>query len=191
MGSTHFVTNFVKSFISLVFTNSDLFLFAFIRDVALICIPVYNLDPYEYFRRMFVEVLCYSFMRFAKVIISPIKLHKKISLHEKFIIAFIIEFLFLLSHMFPWMNKFLITAKMFLPRLVNRKAAVWWPITANEKSNNNLKLTKIEKNKIKNENEKIEKMKKVTKLSWPTSAKSDTQLPGFIYNQIRIFLDQL
>ena len=38
---------------------------------------------------------------------------------------------------------------------------------------------------------KIEKMKKVTKLSWPTSAKSDTQLPGFIYNQIRIFLDQL
>ena len=101
------------------------------------------------------------------------------------------EFLFLLSHMFPWMNKFLITEKMFLTRLVNRKAAVWWPITANEKSNNNLKLTKTEKNKIKYENEKIEKMKKVTKLSWPTSAKSDTQLPGFIYNQIRIFLDQL
>ena len=51
------------------------------------------------------------------------KLYKKIYLHGKFIIEFIIEFLFLLSHMFPWMNKFLITGNMFLPRLVNRKAA--------------------------------------------------------------------
>ena len=47
------------------------------------------------------------------------KLYKKIYLHEQFII----EFRFLLSHMFPWMNKFLITENMFLPRLVNRKAA--------------------------------------------------------------------
>ena len=46
------------------------------------------------------------------------KLYKKIYLHGKFIIEFIIEFLFLLSHMFPWMNKFLITENMFLPRLV-------------------------------------------------------------------------
>ena len=29
--------------------------------------------------------------------------------------------------------------------------------------------------------------KKPTKLSWPMSAKSDTQLPGFIYNEIGIF----
>ena len=33
--------------------------------------------------------------------------------------------------------------------------------------------------------------KKPTKLSWPMSAKSDTQLPGFIYNEIGIFLDCL
>ena len=91
--------------------------------MALICIPVYNLESYEYFRRVFVEVLCHSFMRFAKVIFFPMKLYKKIYLHGKFIIEFIIEFLFLLSHMFPWMNKFLITENMFLPRLVKRKAA--------------------------------------------------------------------
>ena len=46
------------------------------------------------------------------------KLYKKINLHGKFIIEFIIEFLFLLSHMLPWMNKFLIIENMFLPRLV-------------------------------------------------------------------------
>ena len=45
------------------------------------------------------------------------KLCKKIYLHGKFIIEFIIEFLFLLSHVFPWMNKFLITENTFLPRL--------------------------------------------------------------------------
>ena len=33
----------------------------------------------------------------------------------------------------------------------------------------------------------IQKEKK-TKLPWPMSAKSDTQLPGFIYNEIRILL---
>ena len=60
--------------------------------------------------------------------------------------------------MFPWMNKFLITEKMFLPRLLNRKAAVWWPITANQKDNNNIK--NIKKRKKENYN-------------WPMSAKSD------------------
>ena len=79
----------------------------------------YNLESYEYFRRVFLEVLCHSFKRFAKVIFFPMKLHRKIYLHGKFIT----EFLFSLSHMFPWMNKFLITENMFLPRLVNRKAA--------------------------------------------------------------------
>ena len=35
------------------------------------------------------------------------------------------------------------------------------------------------------------KRKKTTKLPWPMSAKSDTQLPGFSYNKVRIFLDRL
>ena len=86
--------------------------------MALICILVFNLESYEYFRPVFVEALCHSFMRFAKVIFFHMKLYKKIYLHGKFIIEFIIEFPFLLSHMFPWMNKFLITENMFLPRLV-------------------------------------------------------------------------
>ena len=84
--------------------------------MALICILVFNLESYEYFRRVFVEVLCHGFMRFAKVIFFPMKLYKKIYLHEQFII----EFRFLLSHMFPWMNKFLITENIFLPRLIKQ-----------------------------------------------------------------------
>ena len=35
------------------------------------------------------------------------------------------------------------------------------------------------------------KKKKKTKLPWPISAKSEAQLPGFIYNEITIFLDRL
>ena len=91
--------------------------------MALICILVFNLESYEYFRPVFVEVLCHSFMRFAKVSFFPMKWCKKIYLHGKFIVEFIIEFLFLLTHMFPWVNKFLIAENLFLPRLVNRKAA--------------------------------------------------------------------
>ena len=86
--------------------------------MALICILVFNLGTDEYFRPVFVEVLCHSFMRFAKVIFFPMKLYKKIYLHGKFIKEFILKFLFLLSRMFPWMNKFLITENMLLPRLV-------------------------------------------------------------------------
>ena len=74
-------------------------------------------------RPVFVEVLCHRFMRFAKVIFFLTKLYKKIYLHGKFIIEFIIEFIFLLSPISPWMNKFLITENMFLSRLVNSKAA--------------------------------------------------------------------
>ena len=88
------VTHFVKSFINLVFTDSHIFLFTFIWYMALICIPVYNLESYEYFRRVFVEVLCHSFMRFGKVIFFAMKLYKKIYLHGKFIVKFIIEFLY-------------------------------------------------------------------------------------------------
>ena len=51
-----------------VFTDSHRFLLAFMWDMTLICIPAYNLESYEYFRRVFVEVLRHSFMRFAKVI---------------------------------------------------------------------------------------------------------------------------
>ena len=90
--------------------------------MALICILVYNLESYEYFRPVFIVVLCHSFMRFTKVIFFPIKLYKKTYLHEKFIIEFIIEFLFLLSHMFPCVNNFLITENMFLTRLVEKES---------------------------------------------------------------------
>ena len=54
--------------------------------MALICTHVYNLESYGYFRPVFPEVLCHSFMRFAKIIFFPMKLHKKIYLHGKFII---------------------------------------------------------------------------------------------------------
>ena len=113
-------------------------IFVFTWDMALICILVFNLESYEYFRPVFVEVLCHSFMRFAKVIFFPMKpwsqeinflwlwWNKKIYLHGKFIIEFIIEFLFLLSHMFPWMNKFLITENIFLPRLIKQESCRSW-----------------------------------------------------------------
>ena len=39
--------------------------------MALIYIPAYNLESYEYFRRVFVEVLCHSFMKFGKGYIFP------------------------------------------------------------------------------------------------------------------------
>ena len=116
------ITHLVKSFISLVFTKSRHLLFAFIWDMALICKLVFNLESYEYFRPVFVEVLCHSFMIFAKVIFFPMKLFKKIYLHGKFIVEFIIEFLFSLSHMFPLMNKFLITENMYLSRLVKEES---------------------------------------------------------------------
>ena len=37
----------------------------------------------------------------------------------------------------------------------------------------------------------IQKEKKSTELPWAMSAKSDTQLPGFIYNEIKIFFNRL
>ena len=88
------MTHLIKSFISLVFTKSQLFLFAFIWDMTLMLIPVYNLESYEYFKPVFAEVLCNSFIKLAKVIFFPMKMYKKIYLHGKFIIEFIVEFLF-------------------------------------------------------------------------------------------------
>ena len=97
--------------------------------MALMCIPVYNLESYEHspFRWVFVEVfkICYSFnfakMKFVvKVIHFPIKFYKKIYFHGKFITEFC-NFFFLPSHMFPWMNKFLFTEKNFLLRLIKQE----------------------------------------------------------------------
>ena len=45
-----------KSFISLINTNSYIFLFAFIWNMTLMRILVCNLECYECFRRVFVEV---------------------------------------------------------------------------------------------------------------------------------------
>ena len=64
------------------------------------CIPVYSLEPYEYFRRVFVEVLCHSLMGFVKVIFFPMKFYKKIYLHEKFIIELLFIFKSLLQKTF-------------------------------------------------------------------------------------------
>ena len=66
-------------------------------NMALICILAFNLESYEYFRPVFVEVLC-QFYEICKGYIFPMKLYKKIYLHGKFIIEFIIEFLFLLTN---------------------------------------------------------------------------------------------
>ena len=82
-------THFFKLFISFAFTDSYLFLFAFIDQMVLFCTPVYYLESCEYFRRVFVEVLCHSFMRFAKVTFFSMKLYKNIYLHGRFIIELI------------------------------------------------------------------------------------------------------
>ena len=80
------------------------------------------------FRWVFVEVsqifhsLNFVNMRFVvKVKFFPIKFYKKIYFHGNFITTFFL-FSFLLSHMFPWMNKFLFTENNFLPRLINQES---------------------------------------------------------------------
>ena len=57
-------------------------------------------------------------MRFVKVTFFPMKFYKKVYLHGKFFTKFC---LFLLLDMFPWMNKFLITEKIFLPCLTKQE----------------------------------------------------------------------
>ena len=101
-----FFTHFAKLFISLVVTNSHLFLFAFLWNMALMCIPVYNLESYVYFyfRWVFEEVLCHSFnfvnMRFvAKVIFFgylffSIKFYRNIYFHGKLITEFCFFFFY-------------------------------------------------------------------------------------------------
>ena len=61
--------------------------------MALMCIPVYNLDSYEYFWMGIGRGLCQSFtfvnMRVVvKVILFPIKFYNKIYFHGKFITEF-------------------------------------------------------------------------------------------------------
>ena len=96
VGSFSYVTHLVKSFISLVFTKSHLFLLAFIWVMTLICILVFNLECYEYFRPVFVEVLCHSFMRFEKVIFFPMKFYKKDLLAWKRLRRNVVEVLIML-----------------------------------------------------------------------------------------------
>ena len=50
VGKLHLdITHFAKLLICLVVKNSHLFLFAFIWNIALMFIPVYNSESYEYF----------------------------------------------------------------------------------------------------------------------------------------------
>ena len=81
------------------------------------------------FRWLFLEVLCHSFnfvnMRFvAKVEFFGIYFSLIIS-SRRFtftkVYYIILLSLYLLLHMFPWMNKFLFTENNFLPPLMNRK----------------------------------------------------------------------
>ena len=64
------------------------------------------------------RTLCHSFnfvnMRFVKIIFFPV-----IYLHGKFITEF---YFFLFSYMFSWMNKFLFTENMFLPRIIKQES---------------------------------------------------------------------
>ena len=61
--------------------------------MTLMCIPVYDLESYEYFKIGICRSLCHSFnsvnMSFVvDVIFLTIKSHKKIYFHGKFITAF-------------------------------------------------------------------------------------------------------
>ena len=88
---------------------------------------MYITESYVYFRWLFVEVLCHSFnfvnMRFVAKVVFFWNLFfinnffKKIYFHK----SLLHNFVYLLLHMFLWMNKFLFTENNFLPRLMNRK----------------------------------------------------------------------
>ena len=82
------------------------------------------------FRGVFVEVLCYKFnfvnMRFVvKVIFFGTYFSLLILQEDLFpwkVANKILLFPLLLSHMFPWMNKFLFTENNFLPRLIKEES---------------------------------------------------------------------
>ena len=73
--------------------------------MALMCIP------YEYFKRVYVEVFMSQFDKICKGYIFPYEILREYLLAWK--VYYRILFLFLLSHMFPWMDKFLITENIF------------------------------------------------------------------------------
>ena len=83
--------------------------------MTLMCLPVYNLEPYEYFRRVVVDVY-----EICKGYIFPYEILQEDLLAWK--VYYTALFIFLFSHMFPWMNKFLITENIFLPRLIKQES---------------------------------------------------------------------
>ena len=85
--------HFLKLFISLVVTNSQIFFFAFIWNMVFMCIPVCNSESYKYFQKGVCRSLCHSFdfedIRFVvKVIFFSIKFYEKMYFHGKFITEF-------------------------------------------------------------------------------------------------------
>ena len=92
----------MKSFIILVVTNTHFFLFAFLWNMALVCIPVYNSESYEYFRCVFVDIYVIKFCSY----LFPMKFYKKIYLHGKFITEY---YFFFYSHACSrgWINSLL------------------------------------------------------------------------------------
>ena len=59
----------------------------------------------------------------AKVIFFfPFKFYRNIYFYELQVYYRILLFLFLLSHIFPWVNKFLSTEDSFLPRLTKQES---------------------------------------------------------------------
>ena len=86
--------------------------------MAFMRIPVYNLESYEYFKMGVCTCLCHSFnfvnMRFVVKVIffgtyfSLLNSTRRFTFMESLLQNIVISF-FLLSHMFPWMNKFRFT----------------------------------------------------------------------------------
>ena len=107
----------MKSFIILVVTNNHFFLFAFLWKMALVCIPVYNSESYEYFRCVFVDVYV---IKFCKGYLFPMKFYKKIYLHGKFITEY---YFFFYSHTcsLGWINS-LLQKNIYITCLIKRKS---------------------------------------------------------------------
>ena len=93
--------------------------------MAFMCLPVSNLESYEYFSMGICRSLDYKFnfvnMIFPvkEAIFFPIKFCKKISWKVYYRIVL---FLFLLLLMFLWMSKFFFAESNFLPRLIKQES---------------------------------------------------------------------
>ena len=89
--------------------SSEIVLFAFIQNMTLMCIQVYNLESYEYFQMG----ICKSFLPQFYFIDSQLRLYfSLLNSTGRF------TFMESLIQMFPWMNKVLFTENNFLPRLI-------------------------------------------------------------------------